>query len=133
MFFPSKFREDTSHMRGLWSASEEGRKVLPAQIISQIPSAYNIQNAKMPYFMLGCTQPCHGCFSELIPLHWLKIACKVQPVPRERNRKNHARMFFHTEYHSNLYKFPKNLNLKYFILLLASKRSMPRPERNKLL
>lgn len=52
----SEYRESTSHTRVLWPASGEARKIFPVSTISQSPSTWNIQYARMPYFGVACPQ-----------------------------------------------------------------------------
>lgn len=51
------YREGIPHIGVLWPASGDGQKVLPAHTISQIPSAWNTQYAKMPSLGGVCPEP----------------------------------------------------------------------------
>lgn len=59
MFLSSRCRQPVSHMRVPGPASGQGQIALPTPAISQIPSAGNIQHAKVPYLGVVCPEPCH--------------------------------------------------------------------------
>lgn len=76
----------------------------------------------------------NGCFTH----KWCVVHANPKLVVKfsqfiGQGRSEMMQTFFHGEYSSKLHKFLKGLNLKYLTLLLAPKRSMPRPRRNKLL
>lgn len=76
----------------------------------------------------------NGCFTH----KWCVVHVNPKLVVKfsqfiGQGRSEMMQTFFHGEYSSKLHKFLKGLNLKYLTLLLAPKRSMPRPRRNKLL